>query len=149
MATGGSRTTTDVRAWWVPTSTLSQRSGLKEVMLADRETARSVAVGWEGTMLGFLARALGRRPKPSVLEDALREHVRQFFYSGQALSWMKPENKEHLVGELFTQLAAIETSPDPRMALRQRLTEYVIMFAQLQLLCLTEEEKAGQFFADK
>jgi hypothetical protein len=99
-------------------------------------------------MLGFLTRALSGGPKTSVLEKALKDHVQEYFYSGHALSGMKPENKERLVGELFTQLSAIEASPDPRMTLRERLAEYVLMFAQLQLLCLTEDEKAEHIFKD-
>lgn len=97
-------------------------------------------------MLKFLARALGRKPKPSALEEALQSQVHEYFYSGDVLSWMKPENKERLAGELFSQLSAIQASPDPRMALRERLADYVVQFAQLQLLSLTEEEKAGHFF---
>jgi hypothetical protein len=99
-------------------------------------------------MLGFIARALGGKPKTSVLEKALKDHVQEYFYSGHALSWIRPENKERLVGELFTQFSAIEASPDPRMTLRERLAEYVLLFAQLQMLCLTEDEKAEHIFKD-
>jgi hypothetical protein len=46
----------------------------------------------------------------------------------------------------MAKLASIVSAPDPIMALRTALVEYVLLYADLQILSLTEVEKEGMFY---
>jgi hypothetical protein len=84
----------------------------------------------------------------SPLGLALQKHTHEYFYSGQALAWFKSENKEKIIQDFMAQLVAVRSSDNIAMALREKLAEYVLMYAQLSVLCLTEEEKAQHMFAE-
>lgn len=85
--------------------------------------------------------------KRSPLGQALRAHTQDFFYSGRLLSWMKEENKQRFVQDFMSQLVAIRSAENSAMALREKLTEYVLLYCELSILALTEEEKAQHMFA--
>ncbi len=87
------------------------------------------------------------RLRYSNLGRALRYLTREFFYSGQSLSWMKEENKQRIRGEVANRIYAIKASPDPIAACRYVLVDHVLAFAAAQVLCLTEEEKDDQHYA--
>lgn len=88
-----------------------------------------------------------RKFKRSPLGQALRHHTRRYFYSGEALSWMKEENKEKFIQDFLAKLAGIVGAPDPIMALRTALVEYILLYADLSMLCLTESEKEAMFYS--
>jgi hypothetical protein len=83
----------------------------------------------------------------SPLGMALQQHTQDYFHSGQVLSWLKQENKEKIAQVFMLQLVAIRSSQDIGYALREKLAEYVLLYCQLSLLCLTEKEKAQHMFA--
>lgn len=85
--------------------------------------------------------------KRTTLGRALDEHTREFFYSGHTLSWLRQDNKEKHVRALYDLLGRIDRAENPPMQLRTALADYVILYAQMAVLSLTEEEKAGHFFA--
>jgi hypothetical protein len=98
------------------------------------DTAKAYWAGWK-----FRRSALGQ---------ALAQHTHQFFYSGQLLSWMKQENKDKFVHDFYSKLITVASSPNAVMELREALANHVIVFCQLAILCLTEEEKQMMHYAD-
>lgn len=102
----------------------------------------------EDQMLNFFKEQLAiHRFKRSTLGQALRHHTQQYFYSETALSSFAEANKQKLIQDFMAKLAAIVSSPNQFLALREAIVEYTIPFAQLQVLCLTEAEKADTFYA--
>lgn len=85
----------------------------------------------------------------STLGQALKQHTEHYFYRNIAsLAGMSEEAKQKIVADFYTQVFSIDQDEDPFLRLRKLLATYVLEFSQLQVLCLTEEEKAGQFYAD-
>lgn len=94
-----------------------------------------------------LFRSSGSRQAPlfsddPVLEEALQEHTAKYFSSGQALSRFPPEARSAIIEDLRGRISAISASPQGKAELRTLLAEYVLLFAGLCVLALTEEEKA-------
>jgi len=94
------------------------------------DTARSHVAGW-----------LFRR---SQLGLVLRQHVNGYF---RVLKWVDEPTKVNVTRELYDKVFEVRRAPDPRMALREAMCAVAISTAELQTLCMTEEEKAGQQFA--
>lgn len=88
-----------------------------------------------------------RKFMKTQLAQALREHTQEYFYRGSVLSGFSEEAKQSLISGMGQQMGAAFQSPDPVMAVREALVSYIISFAQLQALCLTEAEKADAFYA--
>ena len=86
--------------------------------------------------------------KRSPLGGALHLHTQKYFFGQTALADFNQESKERLIMEFYRRIAEIASAPNPLMACREALAEYVLVFAQLQVLCLTESEKAAHFFRD-
>lgn len=82
------------------------------------------------------------------LVQAIRLHTEEYLHGQTALASFEAENKERLVRDLLQRVGAILRSENPIMACREALAEFTILFAQLQVHCLTEEEKAEQFYRD-
>ncbi|WP_242121245.1 hypothetical protein [Sphingomonas lacusdianchii] len=103
-------------------------------------------------MMGLLGTAraywAGYKFKRSPLGQALALHTQEFFYRGQALSHFSQENKDRLVQDFYSKVVAIGATENPAMACRELLAEYVLSFCGLAVLCLKEEEKAAQFYAE-
>ena len=100
-------------------------------------------------MLDYLKqRVAAWKWKRSPIGGALNIHTRHYFYGDTALASFKQENKEKLIMDFFGKVGAIGTGPNPIMACREALAEYTLLFAQLQVLCLKESEKAAQFYSD-
>lgn len=93
------------------------------------------------------ARGAVRKFEKTTLGKALAEHTKAYFYSGEVLSSISQERKQQLVEDLYAKVMDVLASPDGRSKLRNFLAEYLLMFAQLQVLCLTEGEKAEAFYA--
>jgi hypothetical protein len=81
------------------------------------------------------------------LAQAIRVHTQEYF-SYPSLAGFSEEAKERLVGDFCQRISLIYQSPNPAMACREALTEYTLLFAQLQVHCLTEAEKAEQFYVE-
>ncbi len=86
--------------------------------------------------------------KKSPLGQALTMHVQEFFYSGNTLSWLKQTNKDKFIYDFYAKLVECQQSPNAPLALREKLVEHTLLYCQLQLLCLTPDEKAEHFCAD-
>jgi hypothetical protein len=87
------------------------------------------------------------RFKRSPLAQAIRAHTQEYFYGNTALSSFNQESKERLIGDFCQKAGAVYLSPNPILACRETQAEYVLLFAQLQVLCLTEGEKLDQFYS--
>lgn len=99
-------------------------------------------------LLDFIAAQLEvRRFKRSPLGQALRLHTNEFFYSGHTLSWMEEQKKQVLIQNFMGLLVEAQQAANSALALRTKLTEYVLLFSQLQTLCLTEGEKEDQHYS--
>ena len=94
------------------------------------DTARTHVAGW-----------LFRH---SQLGVALSEHVRDYF---QLLQWVDEPTKQNVTRELYDKVFEVRGAPDPQTALREVICAVVVSIAELQTVCMTEEEKAGQPYA--
>jgi hypothetical protein len=83
----------------------------------------------------------------SSLGRVLAAHVNEYFSKYPRFSGMEADDKQETVGELFRQVAEVLQAENPGMKLRESLANLVLAFAE-QVLCLTEEEKRGQVYAD-
>lgn len=91
----------------------------------------------------FEQRAFRQTP----LAQALEGHTQEYLYGRSVMSGFSDEAKERFTVEMTQQLAAAFQSPDPVAAVREQLVSYAINYAQLQVLCLTEEEKTVSFYS--
>ena len=96
-------------------------------------------------MFGLFKSARPRR-EPSfsedrVLDEALQEHTAAYFYSGQALSSFSPEARRNIIDDLRRRISDIYASSSGKEDLRRLIAEYVLLYAGLCVLALTEDEK--------
>lgn len=81
------------------------------------------------------------------LAQALRAHTQEYFYGKTVLTHFSEDTKEKLIAGMTSQMGAAFQSPNPALAIREGLVSFTIQYAQVQVLCLTEEEKADAFYA--
>lgn len=97
-------------------------------------------------MWGFIKRWNDRRKwEGSVLGRALAQHTQKFFQD-TILSGLPQERKDRMIGDFYEQVATIGQSPTGFLDLRKALAEWVAHYAEYQVLCLTEAEKASAFY---
>jgi hypothetical protein len=78
----------------------------------------------------------------STLGHALELHTREYFYDDVgALSSLTDEIKQTLIEGLYQEIDEIYNAENPFLVCRERLVHYLSEWAELQVLCLTEEEK--------
>lgn len=95
-------------------------------------------------MLEWLGSRLGAwKWNRSTLGQALQGHTQEFFGPGSPLSSLSGEAKRQIVGDFMEHVFALQQSPDPRAALRHRIVECALALADLQVLCMTEDERQG------
>jgi hypothetical protein len=80
------------------------------------------------------------------LAQAIQHHT-QTYWSLPSLASVDPKTKEKLISEFCQRLGLIYASPNPVMACRETLAECTLLFTQLQIHCLTESEKADNFYS--
>lgn len=98
-------------------------------------------------MLNYLREQVGIwRFKRTPLARAIQLHTQEYMHGQSALTSFNQENKERLVGEFCKRASAILSAPNPIIACREALAEFTLLFAQLQVHCLKEEEKSEQFY---
>lgn len=95
-------------------------------------------------MFGLFKRA--RPPQPffsddPVLEEALQEHTARYFDSGQALARFPPDARSGIIDDLRKRISGIHGSLDGKAQLRRLIAEYVLLYAGLCVMSLTEDEK--------
>lgn len=83
----------------------------------------------------------GRFSRDRVLNEALHHHTKTYFYSGQALAALSDEAKLALIADLRARIATIESSNDSRSLIRQHLSDFVLLYAGVAALALTEDER--------
>jgi hypothetical protein len=99
-------------------------------------------------MLNFIRDQVAlRRFKRTPLAQAIRLHTQEYFHGHTALSSFEEENKEKLIGDFCQRVSLILQAPNPGLACREAIAEYTLLFAQLQVHCLKEFEKAEQFYS--
>lgn len=86
--------------------------------------------------------------KRTPLAQALRQHTQECLYGDTVLRDFSEENKEKFVTDLMGQMGASFQSPNPAMAIRERIVAYTIQYADLQVLALNEAEKPQMFYAE-
>jgi len=80
--------------------------------------------------------------KKSPLGEALRQHTQEFFYGDTVLVHFSDANKQKLIGDFTQKLAEIYDSPNWQATMRRSLTEFVLAYASLEVLCLKESERS-------
>lgn len=89
-----------------------------------------------------------RKFQRSVFAQALKHHTQQYFHGGTVLSSLSQESKERFVAELMHKMASCFQAENPVMAVREAMVGYVLGYAELQVLCLTEDEKQDAFYSE-
>lgn len=84
----------------------------------------------------------------SNLGKALELHTKEYFTGYPRLSSLSEETKNKITGEFYKKVFEITATENPFLAMREYLASLVVEFSELQVLCLTEEEKAESFYAD-
>lgn len=99
-------------------------------------------------MLNFIKEQIDLwRFKRTPIAQAIRAHTAEYF-SLPSLAATKDENRERIVADFCQRIALIYSSPNPVLACREALADYTVLFARLQVHCLTESEKADAFYSD-
>lgn len=84
----------------------------------------------------------------STLGKMLAAHTEEYFTKYLTPFNYSPETKNKLVGDFYNAVFSLSKAENPFLAMRERLADYVIGFAEYQVLCLTEEKKQGTFYSD-
>jgi len=84
----------------------------------------------------------------SPLGQALARHVNEYFTEYPRFAEMDEADKQETIRDFYKLIAEVLQAENPGVKLRESLANYVISFAELQVLCLTEDEKTGAFYAD-
>lgn len=82
------------------------------------------------------------------LGQSLAHHIHEYFTEIPRFEGMNEEDKDTTITKLYGQVREILRAQEPTLKLREELATVVIPFAELQVLCLTEEEKREAFYAD-
>ncbi|MEQ1551282.1 hypothetical protein [Sphingorhabdus sp.] len=99
-------------------------------------------------LLGSIREYFERRKfQRTVFAQALKLHTQEYLHGGTVLSSVSQETKERFVQELMQRIANCFQAENPAMAVREAIVEHVLGYAQLQVLCMTEEEKAQTFYS--
>lgn len=99
-----------------------------------------------GLLDGLKAQAALWKWRRTPLGQALAQHTQTYFYSGTTLSHFDEASKKRLIEDFGQKVLAVSQSRNAVHDLRELLANYVLAFAALQVLCLTEAEKAGAFY---
>ena len=84
----------------------------------------------------------------SELGEQLTLLTRQYFYSGQILSKISEKSKTKIIQRLYHEILDLPNNENPFLKLRELLVGYAFAFAQLQVLCLKEDEKTEVYYGD-
>ena len=84
----------------------------------------------------------------SSLGKLMTIHTNEYFTKYPRLADFSDETKNKIVGDFLEAVFGLTRAENPFLAMRERLASYVIGFAELQVLCLTEEEKREAFYSD-
>jgi hypothetical protein len=77
----------------------------------------------------------------SPLGEALANHVNTYFTEIPRFAETEPEPKRELITDFYQRVSDVLQADNPRMKLRESLANYILAFAELAVLCLTEAEK--------
>lgn len=93
-------------------------------------------------------RRVVREWQNSPLGKMLASHTNEYFTKYPRLSEMSEEAKQKIVEDFHQAVLTLPQAENPFLTMRERLASYVVGFTELQVLCLTEEEKTGAFYSD-
>lgn len=89
-----------------------------------------------------------REWRRSSLGKKLVHHTTEYFYKNPRLASFSEETKNKIMGDFLQQILRFSKAENPFLTMRESLATYVIGYARLQVLCLTEEEKREAFYSD-
>ncbi len=84
----------------------------------------------------------------SFLGKMLASHTDKYFTTYPYLADLSPDFKSKIVEDFYGQIFNLSKAENPFLAMREMIASYVFGLTELQVLCITEEEKAEAFFAD-
>jgi hypothetical protein len=84
----------------------------------------------------------------SLLGKALASHTHEYFAKYPRLADFSEETKDKIVRDFYHKIFSLLQAENPFLAMRELLASYALGFAELQVLCLTEEEKGAAFYSD-
>jgi len=84
----------------------------------------------------------------SVIGKALEAHTREYFVSNPRLSAFPSAKKEKLIKEFYAQIQAVANAENSFLALREKIAEYGVAYAEMTVLSLKEEEKKKMSYSD-
>ena len=93
-------------------------------------------------------KSVTREWQQSVLGQTLAIHTDEYFNKNLRLSSFSEEGKHKIIADFYQQILNFSQSANPFLAMRESLASYVMGYVGYQVLCLTEEEKAEEFYAD-
>lgn len=84
----------------------------------------------------------------SHLGQMLDLHTQKYFTKYPSLANKSAEAKIKIGGDFYQKVINLMQGENPFLLMRELLAEYVLQHTHLQVLCLTEQEKADEFDAD-
>jgi hypothetical protein len=83
-----------------------------------------------------------RKWRKTATDRALAKHTQKFFYTESKLRFFEEANKTKFINAFYEKVFSLPTFANPFLKFREELANAVVGFADLQVLCLTQEEKA-------
>ena len=81
----------------------------------------------------------------SPIGQTLTKHSENFI-TRSVLRHVTEDYKQHLINEFIAEVITVSANSNPFLASRQKLCDYAIYYANLQVLCLKPEEKTDLFY---
>jgi hypothetical protein len=83
----------------------------------------------------------------SEIGQILAQHTAEYLKYPR-IADMSEDGKKNIVNGFYQDVFALSHAANPFLAMREKLASYVVGFAELAVLCLTEEEKKEQWYAE-
>lgn len=101
-----------------------------------------------GLLDDWKARRAAKAFQRTALGQELASHSRRYLYGDfESLTELSEHTKQDHISTLYRQVAEIVDAENPLLAMRERLSEYVLGYAQLTVLTLTESDKEDTWYA--
>jgi hypothetical protein len=85
-----------------------------------------------------------RQLRSTALGQALANHTHEYFSRLPRLSAFSKDSKQKIIYNFYQTIHSFQQAEDPLLAMRERLSAYVLGFSQFSVLSLTEADKEEQ-----
>jgi hypothetical protein len=94
----------------------------------------------------FLARRTAKQFLRSPLGQLLHKHTREYFYTMSNLRHLPEDQKTQIINDFLARITGLFQTDNPFLKMREELAAAVYGYAELQVLCLKETERAENFY---